>query len=93
MNEFVVAVREADVLVGGDIDRADVDALHAAVLSAGPGAVTVDLRGVTFIGSDGIRALSGVVRRGLRVIASRGSMTAWVLDVVRLHEAATIVLV
>jgi anti-anti-sigma factor len=106
MSEFTLKVvdggpvGEVHVALTGDIDMANVDrvadALHAAI-SNQLTAATIDLSGVDYVDSAGLRVLFGLAVRlptlqiALRIVAPPGSPARRVVDMSGLSELTTVV--
>ena len=86
---FEVDDRRRMLLVSGEIDLANVDRLvEAAVGVPGDGPLRLDLRGVTFIDSTGIRGLVEIARvKGEVVLVAPRRSVRRVLDLVGLHAS------
>jgi anti-sigma B factor antagonist len=77
----------AVVAVTGEIDLTNSDAMQAAVEGTATPVVVLDLSGVTFLDSSGIRAIDQArrcllaVERSLVVVSPPGTPSAWTLRV------------
>jgi stage II sporulation protein AA (anti-sigma F factor antagonist) len=89
--EFEIARTQTDgvAVVGGkgEVDLTNADAMQAAVEGTATPVVVLDLSGVTFLDSSGIRAIDQArrcllaVERSLVVVSPPGTPSAWTLRV------------
>jgi anti-anti-sigma factor len=89
----VTIERTGDIIVAhisGEIDSANADEIGAELLTLGPGTVVVELSGVGFLGSAGLRVLFALAQRCLRlaVVAPPGAPFRRALEVAAFGQVA-----
>jgi anti-anti-sigma factor len=96
--EFVSEAETITVRVAGDVDLASGGLLEEAMAQLGdePRSLVVDLRGVSFIDSTGIRMLLRVhhaceANGGSLVVAAPSKAVRQLFDLAKVHEVITIV--